>query len=133
MHSHLRIPLVKDVLAPFFAEYALHVVVGDHIDLQGYNQFPCHLKIKGNPRRPVVLIPPTPRGELLIDFEIELPFAAVYVESSGLTVHLVEDLGYRIDVDREPKRDGELREVWKCCSRQVTKRPQTNTPMRLMP
>jgi len=119
MHVHFHKRFHKEALAPWLAEYALHVVVGGHIDLQGYNQFPCHLKIRGSPRRPVVLRPPTPRGELLIDFEIELPFAAAYVESSGLTVYLVEDLGYRIDVVNEHKRAGELREVWKCCSRQV--------------
>ena len=90
MHVHFQRHLLKDVLTPFFAEYALHVVVGGHIDLQGYNQFPRHLKIREKPRRPVALRPPTPRVELLIDFEIELPFAVVYVESSGLTVHLVE-------------------------------------------
>jgi len=37
MHSHFHAEPVKDVLTPWLAEYALHVVVGGHIDLQSYN------------------------------------------------------------------------------------------------
>jgi len=133
MHDHLHGRPVKDALAPWLAEYALHVVVGGHVDLQGYNQFPCHLKIRGNPRRRVVLRPPTPRGSPPARFDAELPLAAVYIDSFELMPHYVVDLGYRIDVVAEPKRDGELREVWKCCSRQVAKRPRANMPLYPLP
>jgi len=133
MHDHFHGRPVKDALTPWLTEYALHVVVGGHVDLQGYNQFPCHLKIRGNPRRRVVLRPPTPLGSPPRHFEVELPFAAMYVDSFELMPHYVVDLGYRIDVVNEPKRDGELREVWKCCSRQVAKRPRANMPMSLLP
>jgi len=133
MHGLSHGQPVKDALAPWLAEYALHVVVGGHVDLQGYNQFPRHLKIRGSPQRPVVLRPPTPRGSPPRHFDVELPFAAVYVHSHWLTLHLVEDLGYRIDVANEPQRDGELREFWKCCSRQVAKRPRANMPLYPLP
>jgi len=133
MHDHFHGRPVKDALAPWLAEYAIHVVVGGHVDLQGYNQFPRHLKIRGSPQRPVVLRPPTPRGSPPRHFEVELPFAAVYVDSFELMPHYVVDLGYRIDVANEPQRDGELREVWKCCNRQVAKRPRANMPIRSLP
>jgi len=132
-HSHSHGRLIKDVLVPWLAEYALHVVVGGHIDLQGYNQFLRHLKIRGSPRRPVVLRPPTPRGSPPEHFEVELPFAAVYVDSFVILIDFTYDLGYHIDVASEPERDGELREVWKCCDRQVAKRPRANMPMSLLP
>jgi len=44
----------------------------------------------------------------------------------------VLDLGYTIDVINEPERDGELREVWKRCSRQVAKRPRADMPIRFL-
>jgi len=40
MHDHFHERPVKDALVPWLAEYALHVVMGGYIDLQGYNQFP---------------------------------------------------------------------------------------------